>query len=167
MWHDLSFRKQPHRNSDSLWERQICLTERERKEIAVQNNERKQLTWNSPGDDTVTSATSQPEEGAPDRCQSAADSSPLRTTCTPRVLEVSPGSQYLNIQKNITLSLWPQCRPGCSGSASLTRSVHKSLKLKLKAGWAVELSLSLKSLMASQSCRNLQHRDTSVVYKKL
>lgn len=61
------------------------------------NKER--LTWNCAGEDTVTSATCQPKEGAPDRLQSASPRSPLRITCTLRMLEGPSESQYLRISK--------------------------------------------------------------------
>lgn len=80
--------------SDSLWKRPICLAESGGRGSLFF---KKQLTRNSAGEDTVTSATSQPEEGAPDRCQSASVSPPLHSTCTPRMLEDPAGNQYLNI----------------------------------------------------------------------
>lgn len=76
--------------SDSLWFT-IWLAESVRKGIIV----KQWLTWNFTGEDTVTSATSQPVEGAPDRCQSASPCSPLHSTCTARMLEDPAGNQYL------------------------------------------------------------------------
>lgn len=55
-----------------------------------------QLTRNLTGEDTVTSATSQPEEGASDRCQSASPCSSFCSMCTERPLEDPAGNQYLN-----------------------------------------------------------------------
>lgn len=56
----------------------------------------KQLTLNFAGEDTVTSATSQADEGAPDRCQSASRSCPLHSTWMARLSD-SAGNQYLNM----------------------------------------------------------------------
>lgn len=53
------------------------------------------LTRNTEGDDTVTSATSQPLEDASERDQRAGPSSPFRRTCTESESPEPADSQYL------------------------------------------------------------------------
>lgn len=96
--HKLSFRKQPTsmQLSFTLWETHEF---GERYGSLLWNKEH--LTWDCAVKDTVTSATSQPKEGPPDRLQSALPSSPFCITCTLRMSEGPSESQYLQVS-NIT-----------------------------------------------------------------
>lgn len=105
----------------------------------------------------MTSATSQSEDGVPDRCQSASVSSSPHSKCTERLLEDPAGSQYLNIYSRTLKSHRNQLKSDNSeGMMSLTRSGHTSLRINEVL--AAELNQAVKHLTSSQSHRNLQQR---------
>lgn len=129
----------------------------ERKGVVISKQE---LTRNSVGDDTVTSATSQSEDGAPERCQRASASCPFRCTCTARLSDPA-GILYLKKHGRETSALTPDTSV-CVFSTRLTRSAHINLQLSLIEAWAAERLHSVLSLTSSRSCRSLQRRERHV-----
>lgn len=69
---------------------------------------RKRLTKKFSGEETVTSATSQPAEGIPGVLHRASPNPKWSITCTVRVFEGPSGSQYLQITKETVII--PQTR---------------------------------------------------------